>query len=90
MCVQAGQIEKMYQDLRTLLVTAAYCRKPDEKQFEEILKPLQLDIATISKTKEANRKDREWYNHLSVVAEGAPVVGWVAVSPTIPHLWVNI
>jgi hypothetical protein len=34
-------------------------------------------MEAISRAKEANRRDRDWYSHLTVVAEGAPVIGWV-------------
>lgn len=76
--VQANLVEKMFANLRSVLLTAAHCRQPEQKALEDILKPLTVDIGEITKAKEANRKDREWFNHLSVVAEGAPCVGWVA------------
>lgn len=28
---------------------------------------------------ESNRKDRDWFTHLSFVAEGSPAVAWIAV-----------
>lgn len=34
-------------------------------------------MEAISRAKEANRRDRDWYSHLTVLAEGAPVIGWV-------------
>ena len=37
------------------------------------------DIEAITRAKEANRKDREWFNHLSTIAEGAGCVGWVTI-----------
>lgn len=77
--VKAQLVDRMFTNLRSLLITATRCRKPTDKELGEILKPLQLDIGEITKAKETNRKDREWFNHLSVVAEGAPSVGWVTV-----------
>jgi adenylyl cyclase-associated protein len=58
---------------------AALCQKPEQKVFEGLLAPLQADIEAIIRLKEASRKDRDWFTHLSTVAEGAPCVGWVTV-----------
>ncbi|KAH9932144.1 cyclase-associated protein [Amylocystis lapponica] len=78
---QVGLLEKEYLDLREVLLVAAACKKPDQKGFEKLLAPLQKDIEAISRAKEANRKDRDWFNHLSTIAEGGTCVGWVAVEP---------
>lgn len=72
-----------YNDLRSFLLLCASCTKPDQKTIEGLLIQLQADIEAISRKKEANRKDREWFTHLSVVGEGAPSVGWV-VSVSLP------
>lgn len=76
-------VEKEFQDLRALLLLAANCKKPDQKAFEALLAPLQKDIENITRAKEANRKDRDWLNHLSAVAEGGTCVGWVTVVSTL-------
>lgn len=67
------------QVLRDLLLKAAVCKKPDQQAFEELLNPLQASVVAVTRAKEASRKEREWLNHLTVVAEGAVCVGWVAV-----------
>ena len=72
-------VEQEFKDLRELLLIAGSCKKPDQGEFEKLLGPLQKDIEAITRAKEANRKDREWLNHLSTIAEGAPCVGWVTV-----------
>ena len=46
---------------------------------EGLLNPLQADIEAIARLKQPTRKDRDWVNHLTTVAEGAPCVGWVTV-----------
>ena len=76
---QVGLVEQEFKDLRELLLVAASCKQPGPGDFEKLLGPLQKDIEAITRAKEANRKDREWFNHLSTVAEGAPCVGWVTV-----------
>ncbi|KAI0948560.1 hypothetical protein AcV7_010454 [Taiwanofungus camphoratus] len=78
---QAGLLEKEFKDLRELLLVAANCKKPDQKGFEKLLAPLQKDIEAISRLKEANRKDRDWFTHLSTVAEGGTCVGWITIEP---------
>ncbi|EPQ58427.1 cyclase-associated protein [Gloeophyllum trabeum ATCC 11539] len=78
---QVALVEKMFKDLREVILAASACKKPDQQAFGELLGPLQGDIEAITRLKEANRKDREWFNHLSTVAEGAPCVGWVTVEP---------
>jgi adenylyl cyclase-associated protein len=72
-------VEKEFTDLRALLLLASSCQKPDDAGFGDLLGPLQKDILAITKLKEANRKDRDWFTHLSTVAEGAPCAGWVTV-----------
>lgn len=51
--------------------------------------PLSKDIEAVIHAKEANRKDRDWNNHHTVLAEGVPAVGWVAVvrSSLIPLVY---
>jgi adenylyl cyclase-associated protein len=72
-------VEKLFTDLRALILAAALCQKPDEQALRHFLNPLQADIEAVTRLKEASRKDREWFTHLSTVAEGAPCVGWVTV-----------
>lgn len=76
---QVGLVEQEFNDLRELLLVVASCKQPGQAEFEKLLGPLQKDIEAITRAKEANRKDREWFNHLSTVAEGAPCVGWVTL-----------
>ena len=72
-------MEQEFKDLRGLLLVAASCKKPEQSEFEKLLGTLLKDIEAITRAKEANRKDREWFNHLSTIAEGAGCVGWVTI-----------
>jgi hypothetical protein len=45
--------------------------------MERLLQPLRHTIEAITKLKENGRPNRDWFTHLSVIAEGAPFVGWV-------------
>ncbi|KAI0071819.1 cyclase-associated protein [Panus rudis PR-1116 ss-1] len=74
-------VEKEYNDLRVLLLQASACKKPDDDTFGKLLGPLRQDIEAITRAKETNRKDRDWFNHLSTIAEGGVAVGWVTVTP---------
>lgn len=68
----------MFNDLRTVILTASACQKPDDKALAEMMTPLRGDIESVMTVRD-KAKEREWRNHLDVVAEGAPSVGWVTV-----------
>ena len=70
-------MQKQFDILGDFLKVAASCQKPDQKTLEGLLSPFPQSMEAISRAKEANRRDRDWYSHLTVVAEGAPVIGWV-------------
>ncbi|KIP04798.1 hypothetical protein PHLGIDRAFT_109123 [Phlebiopsis gigantea 11061_1 CR5-6] len=79
---QVGLVEKEFLKLRDVILLAASCKKPeDQKSLEGVLMPLSKEIEAVMHAKETSRKDREWTNHHIVLADGAPAVGWVAVSP---------
>ncbi|EAU88236.1 adenylyl cyclase-associated protein [Coprinopsis cinerea okayama7 len=79
----ADLIEKQYAALRSFLLIAATCQKPDQKALEGLLRDLEESIKAIPKAKEARRStgSRDFAQHLTFMAEGAPAIGWV-VSPT--------
>ncbi len=72
-------VEKEFIGLRELLEVAGACKQPDKSTLESLLLPLSKDIEAVAHAKEANRKDRDWNNHHTALAEGAPAVGWVVV-----------
>ncbi|KAF8479017.1 adenylate cyclase associated N terminal-domain-containing protein [Russula ochroleuca] len=76
---QAKLVEQLYTHLGGIIRTAAICKKPDQAAFAELLSDLQSDIEAITVIKDSNRKDRVWFNHLSLVAEGSPAVAWITV-----------
>ncbi|KAK7467074.1 suppressor of rasval19 [Stygiomarasmius scandens] len=81
-----GLVEKQHQELRSLLATAAACTKPDGKAFENLLAPLNTSVEAISRAKEANRKDRDWFNHITVIGESAAFVAWVLNPKPGPYI----
>ncbi|KAG2365790.1 adenylate cyclase associated N terminal-domain-containing protein [Suillus spraguei] len=85
---QVDLFAKVLATLRSVLHQAAACRKPDQKSFAEILSPLQAGIESVTRVKEAARKERDWFNHFTVIADGTAFVGWVTVEPK-PGPYVN-
>ncbi|KAF7796738.1 hypothetical protein EIP86_007921 [Pleurotus ostreatoroseus] len=76
---QTSLLEKEIVHLGEIIRLAAACKKPDNAAMEAILVPLSKDIEAVTRAKEQFRKDRDWNGHHTVLAEGAPIVGWVAV-----------
>ncbi|KAI0003341.1 cyclase-associated protein [Russula compacta] len=76
---QAKLVERLYTSLGGIIRIAATCKKPDQAAFAVLLSDLQADIEAISAIKDSNRKERDWFNHLSLVAEGSPAVAWITV-----------
>lgn len=78
---QAGLVEKLFADQRSLILQASVCKKPADSAFQSILAPLATGIQKVGDFKDANRSNRDFFNHLSAVAEGIPAIGWVTISP---------
>ncbi|KAH9998998.1 adenylate cyclase associated C terminal-domain-containing protein [Russula vinacea] len=76
---QAKLVEQLYTHLGGIIRIAAICKKPDQAAFAELLSDLQSDIEAITAIKDSNGKDRVWLNHLTLVADGSPVVAWITV-----------
>lgn len=83
----ATLVEKQFADLRAVLVMVGQCVQPDQKTVESTMAHFEPTMKAIINLKEDNRKDREWYNHLAVLAGGAPSLGWV-IDPT-PGPFIN-
>lgn len=62
--------------MRSIIFMASACKKPDEKLFIEILRPLQTGMENIIRFKNSRRS--EWDNHIAMIAESIQAVGWVA------------
>ncbi|KAI0290512.1 adenylate cyclase associated N terminal-domain-containing protein [Russula brevipes] len=76
---RAKLVERLYTNLGGIVRIAATCKKPDQAAFAELLSDLQGDIEAITTIKDSNRKERDWFTHLSFVAEGSPAVAWITV-----------
>lgn len=62
-------------------------KQPDGKGLQELIKPLQTELAAITALKDKNRPS-PLFAHLSMVADGIPALGWVVVAPT-PGPYIN-
>ncbi|KAL5490425.1 SRV2 [Sanghuangporus weigelae] len=84
---QVGYVENVFKGLRSLLLTVGSCTKPDSKTFATLQEPIAKEVMAVMQVPEKNRKERVWYNHLMVISEGIPSVGWVGVEPKPgPHV----
>jgi len=83
---QVQLVDSAFKNLRTVILAAASCTKPDAKAFASLLEPLSKDVSGVLRVPEANRKERVWFNHLQIVAEGTPSVGWVETPKPGPHI----
>lgn len=71
----------MFTDLRSLILRASASVKPPDADLAKILTPFGENIGKIISVKDKNRSGqfKEFFNHLSTVAEGIPAVGWIQV-----------
>ncbi|EKM55922.1 uncharacterized protein PHACADRAFT_256860 [Phanerochaete carnosa HHB-10118-sp] len=83
---QVGLVGKEYVKLREVILLAANCKQPDQKDLEGVLIPLSNDIEAVIHAKEEFRKDRDWNLHHTMLAEGAPAVGWAVTPEPGPHV----
>ncbi|KAH8833527.1 adenylate cyclase associated N terminal-domain-containing protein [Flagelloscypha sp. PMI_526] len=81
-----AKFEKLYKTQRLFLHRAALCRKPDQQTVDSFLQQVQPDIQDVQNFKESSRKERDFFNHLNVVSEGAISVAWLATPKPGPHI----
>ncbi|KAG5360200.1 Adenylyl cyclase-associated protein [Yarrowia sp. B02] len=82
---QAEAFKKAFGAQRDFLAVAAVAKKPDPTSpaFAELVKPISGSVETIMNIREKTR-DPKVSSHLATVAEGAPLVGWVASDLPLP------
>jgi adenylyl cyclase-associated protein len=77
---QSAHVVDAFTAMRGIVATAATTKKPDGTVITALITPLQIAIGKIVGIKDMNRPSKQ-FNHLSVVAEGIPALGWVVVEP---------
>ena len=70
-------MQKQYDILFDFLNMVAVCQMPDQKTLESLVTPFASSIEEVLRAKESYRRDRDWFSHLTLLSEGAPVIGWV-------------
>lgn len=62
-------------------------KKPDMSsgEFLELINPINSQIEKLNNLKESNRRS-EYFNHLSTLSEGAPVLGWILSNLPVPMI----
>ncbi|KAJ6547406.1 cyclase-associated protein [Mycena capillaripes] len=78
--------EKQFDGLRSLLLLSGSCQQPDKEGLEKLLVPVQANIEAITRCKDAGRKDRDWFTHITIVGDGGLAVGWIGSPKPGPYV----
>ncbi|KAJ7694213.1 adenylate cyclase associated N terminal-domain-containing protein [Mycena rosella] len=79
-------LEKQFDGLRALLLLAGSCQQPDKEGVEKLLVPIQANIEAITRCKDAGRKDRDWFQHITIVGDGGLGVAWIVNPKPGPYI----
>lgn len=69
----------MFADLRSFILMASACKKPDKAVMGPLIDPLVKNINAIAEMKQLGHKERIWANHLAAIADAAPTAGWITI-----------
>ncbi|KAI8990309.1 adenylate cyclase associated N terminal-domain-containing protein [Pilobolus umbonatus] len=80
---QAHLVKQAVDAERDIIYISTLSQKPDMSSgtFMKLLEPIQTALSGIIEIKDKNRPS-PFFNHLSVVAEGIPALGWFTCEPT--------
>jgi len=73
-------VEDLFQAQRKFLELTAEHRNPGDAGLQALLEPSANIIRNIQEHREKNRRHAA-FNHLSMISESVPALGWVGVSP---------
>lgn len=76
-CVQTKLAERIWAGSAGTVKIAGSCKKPDDKALQELIANLNEDIVKLGDLKAKNRKDRDYWDHMAVLAESSQAVGWI-------------
>lgn len=79
---QAARVLDAFRAQREILVVSTKIARPDAARFQELLQPMTACAAEVVEIKEcysSSNDDRAYYNHLSAVADGIGLLGWVGI-----------
>ncbi|KAJ3218686.1 F-actin-capping protein subunit alpha [Dinochytrium kinnereticum] len=78
---QAAFVKEAFLAQRALVDLATGVKKPsDVPTLQSLLGPMQKAIEAVVSIREKNRPS-PLFNHLSVISEGIPALGWVVIEP---------
>ncbi|ORY50293.1 hypothetical protein BCR33DRAFT_694806 [Rhizoclosmatium globosum] len=85
---QAAPLARAFAAQRAFLLVASQSKKPAQSDLPALLKPTQSELEAVVKIREdKSARASPLFNHLSLVSEGIPALGWVAVEPTpVPYI----
>ncbi|KAJ3060011.1 F-actin-capping protein subunit alpha [Podochytrium sp. JEL0797] len=85
---QASALAAAFSAQRAFLVVASQSKKPSSADFAPLLKDTQTALQGVIAVREDKAaRASPFFNHLSMVSEGIPALGWVAVEPTpVPYI----
>lgn len=75
---QADSVAKGFKEQRKILLISTKAKKPPMSDFAVILQPVNEAAMAVIEIKESSRGDKS-YNHLSAVADGIMMLGWIGV-----------
>ncbi|KAJ6455732.1 cyclase-associated protein [Mycena sanguinolenta] len=81
-----GILEKQFEGLRSFLLLSSSCQQPDKETLEKLLAPIQANIEAIARCKDAARKDRDWFQHVTIVGDGGLAVAWIGNPKPGPYV----
>ncbi|WFD00983.1 suppressor of rasval19 [Malassezia yamatoensis] len=89
---QAAMVHDAFQHTRKVVEAAANCTKPAQgaadPAFVQFVAPIQADVQRVLAVREQNRAEKQLFDHLSMVSEGIPAVGWILVENS-PAPYIN-
>ena len=75
---------------RSIILCATACKKPNDKEMGQLLKPMMKELDGISSIKDKNRSNKEFGLHFQVVADGIPCMGWVQLVGHLQAISIDI
>ncbi|KAL7750651.1 suppressor of rasval19 [Sorochytrium milnesiophthora] len=83
---QAEHLKNGFHALRNVVVVASQSKKPsslntDPKMAQDVSGGIRKSIEKVVELKDKNRSN-PLFNHLTMVADGIPALGWILVEPT--------
>ncbi|KAI8849428.1 adenylate cyclase-associated CAP [Chytridium lagenaria] len=83
---QASHLKDAFFAQRAMIEIAANSKKPsDVPTLQALLAPTQKEIEAVVTLREKNRPSA-LFNHLSVLSEGIPALGWVVIPAPAPYV----